>query len=217
MSMAGSDSLTTEELEKFKAIQTRFGLSDTQLTHAATLSTADHGGDLVFSPSEALSSVPPMHVPYKSMAELKAMIGRPDTDFTHGPMSDRLYHVPAPLQDQRVGLLAATKDEADFDHHVAPNEAKALFAAAQAYVYGNSQKVKHFEGLLDKRFAPSTLAVFSGTDLVVKSGEKLTIKADPEDPQKVVALNYQAITVEQGGQIVVEANVHVTTQTFTAA
>lgn len=214
--MSGLATLSSADLAEFHRVQRRLGLGVDQLSHSGHLSTADHGGNLVLSADPGLSDIEPLLVPYRSIAELKAMIGRPDSDYTDGPFSDRHIAYPADLHPDRAATLLSTQNGCDFDYQATDDEAAVLRHAAQCYVMGNSQKVKGFEPLLDARFAPATLAVIAGDVLNVGSGEKVTIKPDAGDPDKILYIHYSAINVDPGGQIVVEAPVQIKTITFTA-
>jgi len=208
--------LTEDHRKRFTDEQTRMGLKPDHLNHKGTLSTADHGGTIVLSPNSSESTIPPTIVSYNNMAELKAMRGIPDDSFTSGKMSDAFVKYPVPFATSRMNFLNETKNICDLEYHLQPEERKTIENAAHAYLMGHSEKVKDWEPLLNAAFMPGKMAVFSGENLVVKSGQTLKITPDPLHPQDPVVLNYQSITVEQGGQILVLAKADVTSQIFDA-
>ncbi|PKU23891.1 hypothetical protein [Telmatospirillum siberiense] len=214
--MASAVQLTDDHIERFKAEQARMGLGHDQLCHKGTLSTSDHGGVVVLSPNSKLSTVPPIIVSYADFAELKAMRGIPDEAFASGRMSDAFVKYPKPFTASRMAFLNNTKNICDLDYHLEPAEYKTLQDVAQAYLMGHSAKVKEWEPLLNAAFMPGRMAVFSGENLVVKSGDVFKIVPDPAHPLDPVVLNYQTITVESGGQIQVLAKADVTSQIFNA-
>lgn len=209
--------LSESDRKTYENTLARFGLTPDQMNRTSLISTADFGGNLVLSADPAISDIEPLMVPYHSLAELKAMIGRADSDYTDGPYSDRLFQYPAPLDPDRVHALMNTQNECDFDYQATPEEMGRLKRAAECYVMGNSQKLQAFEAILNQRFGTGSIAVLSVGPLVVKSDERLTYKPDPNDPSKILCLNFTTVTVEDGGQIIVETQVHMTTVSFTAA
>lgn len=214
--MGGLASLSESDRADYEATQKRFGLTIDDLNHKGTLSTGDYGGALVLSPDPAISHVEPTFVPYNSLAELKAMIGRPDSDYTDGPFSDRHLHYPEPIDEDRARMLMNTLNECDFDYQATPLELGSLRKGAESYVMGNSQKLKTLEPLLNARFGTGSVAVIAADELNVGEGETVTFKPDPNDPDKILVLNFSEVTVDKGGQIIVEAQVQMKTITFTA-
>ncbi|RCW84099.1 hypothetical protein [Paracoccus lutimaris] len=215
--MSGFAELSASDRMEYESTLKRFGLTVDNLNYKGTLSTQDFGDKLVLSADPSISAIEPTIVPYNSLAELKAMIGRADSDYTDGPFSDRLLDYPAPLDRDRVHALMATRNECDFDYQVTRDELHALYRAAQAYIMGNSQKLKTHEPILNKRFGTGSVAVLAVEALVVKAGHPVIFAPDPNDPNKILCPNFTSVTVENGGQIIVSTKIQMTTTTFTAA
>ncbi|OAN79416.1 hypothetical protein A8B78_11825 [Jannaschia sp. EhC01] len=215
--MSGSASLSDSDHAEFEAAQQRFGLTSADLNHDGTLSTDNHNGNLILSADPAISHVEPTIVPYNSLAELKNMVGRADSDFTDGPFSDKHLHYPDPIDEDRAQTLMNTLNECDFDFQATPAELGSLRKSAESYVMGNSQKLKTLEPLLNARFGTGSVAVIAANKLNVGKDQTVTFKADPNDPDKILVLNFTEVTVDEGGQIIVEAPVKMKTVTFTAA
>jgi hypothetical protein len=215
--MSGFAELSESDRKIYENTLARFGLTPDQMHRSGVISTDDYGGNLVLSADPATSDIEPLMVPYHSLAGLKAMIGRPDSDYTHGPFSDRLFQYPAPLDPDRAHTLMNTQNACDFDYQATAEEMGRMKRAAECYVMGNSQKLQAFEAILNQRFGTGSIAVLSLDVLVVKAGQTVTFKPDPNDPGKILCPNFTSVTVDNGGQIIVETQIQMTTISFTAA
>ena len=84
---------------------------------------------------------------------------------------------------------------------------RALFS----HVVGREIEAVGYDDLLTRRFFPLPITVYTGKTIVIKKGEVLTIEPDGHDP---VVVNYESVTLEQGGQIRCEAPVLFIVQKF---
>ncbi len=193
--------LTAEQQANFEATQARLGLRPDQFSQEGPLRTRDHGGKLVLSPDPDVSHVAPIQVSYRSMAELKAMAGVPDEHVVSGRSSDRHIKYPEPLPSDRVRFLLDAKNVCDLRHHLTDEEEATLRAAQRAYLLGDSARVATHETLMDAHFTPGTLAVFAGKELEIDPGQ--TVEIDPGPNGAPVAMNFQEVTVDSGGGILV--------------
>lgn len=83
-------------------------------------------------------------------------------------------------------------------HELTPYERAAICKAYTAYVFGDSSKVESYREVIQKNYFPAQLALFAGEDIVVNSGDTLTLSGNGDKP---VTYSYNSITVKRGGQI----------------
>ncbi|MEM7641172.1 MAG: hypothetical protein AAF366_01430 [Pseudomonadota bacterium] len=190
-------------------------MSADQFNHSDDMNTGDFDGEIIVSPDPEISKIEPIFVPFNSIKELKGLIGTPDSAFSEGKMSDRFIDYPTAPPPDRISLLAKAKDACDFDWQASPDEFHGAHKAAESYIMGNSAKVAAWEPMLNARFGVGRLAVFAAKNVVIGKDEKFVVKPDPNDPLAPVKLNFQSVTVEEGGQFVIEAKVDLSTLTFT--
>lgn len=207
--------LTESDIQQFNARQTRLGLAVDQFNHSDDTNTADFNGELILSADPTISNIEPIFVPYNSISELKGLIGTPNSIFHKKQMSDRFIPYPEAPPADRISLLSNTKDDCDFDWHASHEEAFDLRTAAESYIMGNSEKLAAWEPMLNARFGVGRVAVFAGKNFTVGKDQTIVIKPDVTNPDGLVVLNYQTVTVEEGGQFVIAAKVKMTTDTFT--
>ena len=84
---------------------------------------------------------------------------------------------------------------------------RALFS----HVVGREIEAAGYGSLLTERFFPLPVTVYTGKTIEIKKGEVLTIEPDGHDP---VVVNYELVTLEQGGLIKCEAPVLFIVQKF---
>lgn len=213
--MPSPAAITDADIQEFKSRQARLGLAADQFNHTDTINTSDFNGELVISPDPSISQIEPIFVPFNSMKELKALIGNPDSVFSEDGMSDRFIEYPTAPPPDRISLLAKAKDGCDFDWQASPEEFHGAYKAAESYLTGDSRKLAAWEPMLNARFGVGRLAVFAAKDVTIHKGEKFVVKPDPNNPLAPVKLNFHSVTVEEGGQFVIEAKVDMSTLTFT--
>jgi hypothetical protein len=208
----GFSALSDAQRAQFNAVLQKFG-QDPAAVKQGPLDTADFGGNLVISSDSFESHVPPVLVPFTSMAHLKSMIGVPDTHYQSGDYADTQVPYPPPLPADRATFLKDAKNICDLRYHLTDDENETLLQAAHAYMQGNSAKVAAYEPLLDAHFTPGALAFVAAPSLTVQNGQTVTI-APSSTP---VVLNFGVVTVIGTGQIVVNsAALTMVAQTFTA-
>lgn len=207
------DKLTKDQKAVFASGMQRLGLKPTDLIHDDTLDTGATPGPTILSADPSESHIPPIMVPVKDIAEFKKMKGIPDEHYKQKQYSDRTIDYPPELPPQRAAMASKAADGCDLEYQLEPEEHENIKKAAQAYVLGNSEKIKHYEPAINKLMFPAQIAAFTGDAIVVRKGKPLIIKPG-KNPNNTVALNYAKITVEKGGQIIVEANADITTQVF---
>lgn len=142
-----------------------------------------------------------------SIAELKKIAGYPDSNYLSGAWADQ-SHYPAALPANRANLHLKCNSMADLHAELTDDERMTIRQAARAYVIGNSQKVQHFEPLINAAMFPVALAVSASGPLTISPGDPLVIDTP-------VIKTLTSITVEPGGQIIVRADCTLNCQAFT--
>lgn len=135
------------------------------------------------------------YVRYKTLTsidEVKRLIGIPDSTFERGASDAHIKYVPPPRygDSTSVTFLALTQAEKD-----------ELENAAYAYLFGNSTKVAAWRGPINRLLLPRELSFVAVENVVVKPGSPLYL-TNP-------SYTFGAVTIEQGGQIIVQADTSV--------
>jgi hypothetical protein len=201
--------LTPEQQQAFHAQLARVGMSPDSLS-ARSIRTADRPGGFVLSGDPEQSHLPPTMIEVRDLAHLKELAGVPDEHYTSGQRSDKAIPYPAPLSAQAAGLLQSAQDKCELEFHLQPADYENVRMAAEAYVHGNSAKVQGYEALINTLHMPTQMAAFAATEIIVSPGSPLIL-----GPGTTTSLNCASITVEPGGQIIVQTNASITTQQFT--
>ncbi len=199
--------LTKEQLKNFDDVNKRLGLTEQQVKASAeSLSKAQKkkSTHLTFSSDPLQSDVEPIFINVGSIQQLKEMVGVADGN------GDKDIPYPPPLTAHEKEIFKNAKSLADLRSHMSEAFAHKILKAAEAYIMGNSEKVKEYVDLINDIRFPGRLAVFAGDTLNIPANSTYTVSgADP------VVWNYQSITVGSGGQIVVETQLTSTSQTLT--
>ncbi|RAJ80352.1 hypothetical protein CLV59_105461 [Chitinophaga dinghuensis] len=200
------NTLTQAQKDNHASVNQRLGLApDAHLTLSNQIkSIQQQKKNLVFSSDPLESDVPPIHVSVGSIAEFKKMVGVPDGN------DDGHVTYPDPLADHHRQLMSAVGSKAELLSRMDDQLFDKMQKAAYAYVMGDSRKVQEYEPLINSLMFPGRIAVFTGEDLDIPSGETYTIKG--EDP---VVMNFEEITEGQNAEIMITTNCSLHTQYFT--
>lgn len=202
--------LNDDHMARFNAKMERLGLNPDALTHEGELVTGATPGPTVLSGDPDQSHLPPTLVRVNDVAHLKALSGLPDEHYVSRKLSDRTVEYPAPLDERRAQIVAESRNQCDLEYRLNDDELRDVRRAARAYVMGHSEKVKSHEPVINAMLFPTQLAVFAGESIVVTKDKPLIITGDHP-----VSLNYGSITVEDGGQIIIQVTAEITSQVFT--
>ncbi|HEY0323879.1 MAG TPA: hypothetical protein VGC66_23220 [Pyrinomonadaceae bacterium] len=204
------DALSSEQQNAFQAEMKRMGIDPTALNHEGPLVTGATPGPTILSADPAVSHVPPTLIQVNSIAHLNELRGTPDEDYTVRGFSDKSINYPPELPAEKSNLVSSAEDLCALRDQLTPEEHANIRRAAEAYVMGNSEKVKSYEPIINATMFPQQMAVFAGESIVVSAANPLIIKGPGP-----VTLNYASITVEDGGEIIIQTAANITTQTFT--
>lgn len=204
------DALSTEQQNAFQAEMKRMGLDPSALNHEGTLVTGATPGPTILSSDPNVSHVPPTLIQVNSIAHLNELRGRPDEDYTVRGFSDKSIPYPPEMPTEKTALMNTSEDLCTLREQLTPEDHINIRRAAEAFIMGNSEKVKSYEPIINATMFPQQMAVFAGLSIVVSAQNPLII----EGPGPVT-LNYASITVEAGGQIIIKTAADITTQTFT--
>lgn len=202
------DQLSEVQKAAYRAVLVHLGLSPDHLSFEGTFVCPP--GVCTLTSDVRTSAIKPTMIPVRNIAEMKKMAGIPDEHYDSRRHSDQAVFYPPPLQDKRLGLLMNCKDPCDLNFQMTSQERALINKAAAAYMQGHSQKVNSWEPLLNAMYFPTQITAVTGDSLVVPSGSTFVINA--QNP----VLNVGSITVNYGGQIQIQVNASITTQTFTS-
>jgi hypothetical protein len=203
------DSLNEDQRNAFRGQLKKLGLEADALSHEGELVTGATPGPTIFSGDPEESHVPPTLITVNSIAELKALQGVPNEHYSTQGISDAAVDYPDELPQPRMKLAETASDICALQDSLQPEEHAQIVKAAQAYMLGDSEKVASYEPLINAAMFPLEVAVISGESIVVSPGKPLIFKGP-----KPLTVNYATITVEPGGQIIIETDVNLTTQRF---
>jgi hypothetical protein len=173
----------------------RLGLTDADVSKG-TLSTGDKTGPVYLSARpEFESALPAKKIVLKDLAQLLSVVS------TAG--SGENLAIPEPWPASKAGMKAQDLTEADDQQ---------LYAALRACLAGRQNEVQSYTDMLNERYFPMTMNAFTAEDIVVTADNPLIISPQGHDP---VSVTCNTLTLEPGGQIICEAPVILTCNTFT--
>jgi hypothetical protein len=196
-------SLTPNEQKQFAERIAIYGLTPKDIEGKTIVTGEGKPGPLVISPSAEYSDVEVVRREVTNVAEMKSLGGVPDVHYTRDGVADHhINYPPTPGVNPQQALATAKGDVCALLEHLGPENATHVGAAMHAYLLGDSSKVKAYEPLINALHFPVTGAIASGDSITVKAGHPLVIKGPGP-----VALNYAVMTIEPGGQVIVETEV----------
>ncbi|KQO17265.1 hypothetical protein [Paenibacillus sp. Leaf72] len=173
----------------------QLGLTEADVSKG-TLRTGDKPGPNYLSTRpEYESALSAKRIIVKSLEQLQSIIGANDSN---GGELD----IPKPWPASKSGMK--TQDLTELDE-------RQLYDALRACLAGRQNEVQSYADILNARYFPMSLSVFTTQDIVVSAGSPLIISPQGHDP---VSVTCNTLTLEQGGQIICEAPVILTCNTF---
>ncbi len=165
------------------------------IPRSACIGTVTLGGsEGVFSSRPNRSSLAqPHHVQLTSLDPIRSLVG--------GHVS-AAASIPQPWPSARSGAAISDLNQAEEN-----DLRRALFA----HVLGHGDETASYRDVVAKRFLPLHIIVYTGKEIVIKNGETLRIEPDGHDP---VVVNYEKVTLEEGGHIRCEAPVLMIVEKF---
>lgn len=158
-------------MENYKAVNARLGLPEnTQTFNPVHIS----GRKItVFSSDPLESDVAPMNIAVSSIAHLNALIGMPDDS------DDSQIQYPPRLSELLGEKYQGTHLIRPFLHALTTEDREYLKMATEAYLMGNSGKVKEYEPLINAAGFPGKIAYFASSHDIELSGEVIVQGEDP--------------------------------------
>lgn len=139
----------------------------------------------------------------KDIAEMKYLGGVPDYHYTQEKLGDsHIDYPPPPPKAALAAVQAHAGDVCKLQDALDPDTLAMVPRASRAYLTGNSHKVKDWEPIINALAFPQDGTVVNAGDVVVAAGNPLVINGPGP-----VAYNANSITVEPGGQILVNTEV----------
>lgn len=188
-------SLSPDQVNNFNTHLKTLGL-DPSAVHA-TLTTANE--PLVLSSDEGKSTVQGTRVTVNDLDELKRLAGIPDEAFDKS-LTEVHRSLGAPLDLSRARLSRAELDD---------QERQQLRDALVAYVFGRSTRVAAHKPSVEAHLFPLDVTLFAANDVVVTPGNPLIING-----QLPVGTTFGTVTVEPGGQVIIETDATITIQSL---
>lgn len=192
-----SSNLSQEQQAAFEAVNQKYGLKATDF-HGTT---EDKPTVLSSDPTE--SHVPPKMISVGSIAALKKMIGRPDSD------DDSHITYPEPLSESQKDLVNTANARGELLSGLGAEGVRSVKRAAKAHVMGNSSKVSGYEKLINAVHFPGQLAAFTASTITITAANPLIIKGSSP-----VVLNYAIMTFQSGGYVQIETDASITVHTI---
>jgi len=195
--------MITESLEKYKQVSQRLGLADdTETYDPDTTKLPENKNTIVFSADPLESDIPPLIIPTASIAHLNKIIGRPDDG------DDQEVNYPPPLSEVMDSKLINSQGIRAFLHALTVDDYKIIKMAAEAYLLGDSRKVKDYEPLINATSFPGRVAYFATLkDIVLPTN----IEIKGEDP---IIWNYRSIKTKDKTTLRVQVPMIITANDF---
>jgi hypothetical protein len=191
----GFSTLTPKQKENFEKRLQELGLPRTVVVPA--LRTGDTPGPTYLSSHPNYpSAVPPHMITIDSLAALRKLGGIPDEQYLRGEIEEH-HEIPPPWPAEKNDLKP---------HELTPEENRNIRQAFVVQMYGNSERVKSYEKVIENNHLPIQVAAFAAEDVTV----------DPDHPLILTGpthtYNFGVVTIKKGGQIICEADVEMTVQ-----
>jgi hypothetical protein len=188
--MAGRfDTLSTEQKNAFNERVAQLGFDPASLRNTSIVTG---GSGLSISGADRQFA---NHVRYKtfsSVDDVKRVLGVPDSAFERGTSDQHIKYLPAPRFAARSTLALTRAEQDDLEN------------ATYAYLFGNSQKVQAWREPINLLLLPRELSFVAAENVTVKPGAPLYLKNS--------SYTFGTVTIEQGGQIVVQADTSLNAQ-----
>lgn len=194
--------------DSYSQVNHKLGITESQIKASyESLKKAQErkkkGEGIVFSSDPLESDVAPVFVAVSSIQQFKAFVGVADGS------DDKDIYYPPPMTAAEKAIFEKAKSLAELRSHMSDEFANKVKKAAEAYVMGNSEKVKDYTDIINDLGFPGRVAVFSGGPLVVPANTTYTVTGN--DP---VVWTYSTITVGAGGQILVQTQLNSTSESI---
>jgi len=190
--------LTPEQRQAFDDRLRELGLDSSHVV--SSLNTGDTPGPTYLSNNPAHNSaIAHRTITVNHIDDLKRLAGIPDADYESGAMQHHLQAPPEWPQEKNAHALE------DLD----PTERGHLRNALAAYVYGDSSRVSSYTAVLNNNFFPLQAGAFAVLNVTVSTSSPLVLAGNNN------AFNFGIVTIDPGGQIIVETDCTVTCQQMT--
>ena len=194
--MAFSD-LSSEQQKAFQVRLDEMGLSADDV--APRIGPDVSTGPTILSADPKESAIAPNVFTFENLAQMKQLIGNPDSDYESGIMD--LHHETVPDWPKDDNALA--------EEQLIPDQRKLIDYALNAYLFGYSKNYESYRAIIEKTMFPMRFLVFAAEDVCLDAtNSPLVIK-------KGSGLNFGTLTICEGGSISFEEDAVVTVQKMT--
>lgn len=203
----GYQDLSPQQKAAYEADLARIGLTVKDVDQAPIVTSG--GGHRVGGQNESSGGTQNRLI-VNQIADLKKIVGVPDADYQNGARSDQGFDYPPPLPADRGQLHTQCANLCELNEKLSSDEHKNIVKAGEQFLLGNSAKVASYEPILNATRFPTEMAVSAAGSITVTAGNPLVFQGTAP-----IAAVYTSITIEPGGQIIVEAPTTLCTQSFT--
>jgi hypothetical protein len=172
---------------------------------------ASHTGAMIISPDPTQDNLGTKLITIDSVQHLKQLAGIDDSHFKAHPSADRAIHYPAaPVTNFAQAITRARSDNCALETLIHPDDTKNIGHAMLAYVNGDSSKVSNYEPVLNAMRFPAQGMLTVAQDVTVTPQNPLIIGHNSnitQDPVLGALCVFGTITIEPGGQIIVQVPV----------
>ncbi len=187
--------LTSAQKQAFQERLDELGLEATDVVASLTTGDADGPTYLTDDPDRT-SAVPAHTITVEHVDDLKRLAGVPDADYDNGTMEHHHEELPRWLEEHNdLPLKELTLAQRKNMHH-----------AFIAYVYGDSSRVSSYLTAINQHHFPFTGTAYAVLDVTVSPGKPLIIGG--QNP----GTNFGIVTIEPGGQMIIESDTAVNIQ-----
>lgn len=194
---SGFEALAPHQQDAFFRRMEKLGF-DPQAVGKATINTGDFNGPVRLSDTLPRSICHVRHIAVGAIDEVKELVGFHDEHIADNTVPDRhlSYELsPWPAEKADLVYLALTQEERN-----------QIERAAYAYIFGNSSKLSSYRSIINKALFPRVLAVVAAGSVIVTPSNPLILDMPVNE--------YGSVTVEPGGQILVETDCSMQAQLF---
>lgn len=189
------EALTPAQKENFEKRLKELGLDRTHVVSELRTGAAQ-GPTYLSSHPDYPSAIAPQMISIPSLSELRRLGGVPDEHYLTDQIDDH-PEIPPEFPQEKNHLSSS---------ELSPEENRNIRKAFIVHIYGNSEKAKSYENIINAHYFPIKVAAFAAEDVVVDTDHPLVLVG----PTHVY--NFGVVTIKPGGQIRCEADVEMTVQ-----
>lgn len=211
MSSTAYDRMAPDQRTRFQARVEGLGVPLAEALNTS-ISTAGATKPVVLSMDLERTLIPPRIAVVKDIAMLKGQGGVPDALYASVGLSDKEIKYPLPWDRKYTRMIDKAGSRSELAALLGPALCKQVRQAMDAWMLGNSAKVKDYEAVINALHFPVYAANWTMASICVAANTTLVLTPPPDTPDPPTLVVTGGVCIEQGGvvqfQVPVSLEVH---------